>query len=272
MHRELFYSFQAYFFDLDGCVYFGDALAPGATEVIDALKQSGKRVIFVTNNSRSSAKSIVEKLRTMGLETPSADVVTATDCVGTYLSERYGRLSIRVAGSDDLCAALSAAGHIVVSGNEEAAVDAAVIGLDIAFDYRKLEMLGAAVGAGARLIAANADLSHPGLDGGKVPETGALAAAVEAITGLRAEYVGKPEPHLFAYGLERCGARPEECVMIGDNYNTDIVGGRGAGMRTIWLDGRTASERSRTADDYRAADWIVEDLAELRRIMEGLDV
>lgn len=271
MRRELLYSFQAYFFDLDGCVYFGDVLAPGAAEVIKDLRQSSKRVMFVTNNSRSSANSVAEKLRRMGLETPDADIVTATDCVGTYLLERYGRLSIQAAGSDELFAALTTAGHLVVPESEEAAVDAVVIGLDTNFDYRKLEMLSSAVGAGARLIAANADLSHPGPHGGKVPETGALVAAVEAVTGLRVEYVGKPEPHLFAYGLARCGARPQACVMIGDNYHTDIIGGRAAGMRTMWLCGRGAAERSQASDDYSAADWIVQDLAELWRIMEGID-
>jgi ribonucleotide monophosphatase NagD (HAD superfamily) len=92
-------------------------------------------------------------------------------------------------------------------------------------------------GAGSLLIATNPDAFHPGLGGSKVLETGALVASVEAIIGKPIQYVGKPAPHLFHFGMRLYGVKAEQCVMVGDNLYTDIAGGIHAGMRTVWIRG-----------------------------------
>jgi len=261
-------NIQAYLFDLDGSVYFGETIAPGALALVSWLRDSGKQVRFVTNNSRHSSAKIAHKLGGMGIEAAAGDIVTATDYMGRYVRERYGLQRVGVAGSPKLNLSLQAAGHEVVPLANQTELDAVVVGLDVDFTYAKLERLSNAIKDGARFIAANADLSHPGESGRKVPETGALVAALEAVSGKRAEFLGKPEPHLFRYALESCGLMQEKAAMIGDNYDTDIIGGKKAGMYTIWLSGLTLSERQDLADKPDA-DLIVHHLPELYQRLGG---
>jgi 4-nitrophenyl phosphatase len=261
-------NIQAYLFDLDGSVYFGDTIAPGALALVSWLRDSRKQVRFVTNNSRHSSAEIAHKLGGMGIEAAAGDIVTATDYMGRYVRERYGLRRVGVAGSPQLNLSLQAAGHEVVPLANHTELDAVVVGLDADFTYAKLERLSNAIKDGARFIAANADLSHPGESGRKVPETGALVAALEAVSGKRAEFLGKPEPHLFRYALESCGLMQEKAAMIGDNYDTDIIGGKKAGMFTIWLSGLTLSERQ-SVEDKSDADLIVHHLPELYQRLGG---
>lgn len=265
----LFQRIHAYFFDLDGSIYFNNVIAQGAEAILQRLKEADKRVFFVTNNSRQTAAEIAVKLGDMGLEVNISDILTVTDYMGFYLRERYGVLRIHAAGSSSLCAALKFAGHEVIVPISGDVPDAVVVGLDSDFTYNKLMYLSEAVEGGARLIAANADLSHPGQGGTKVPETGALIAAIEAVTGVSAEYVGKPEQHLFLYGMEACGVKAENSAMIGDNYSTDIIGGKRVGMYTVWLSGVMKSSRDELATKNPAADLIVEHLSEFNNLLGG---
>lgn len=290
---------RAWLFDLDGTLYRGGGPMPGARDLLAALRASGKSVGFVTNNSRHTAAEIALKLEGMGLEASARDIVTATECTGQYIRERYGCLKVAAAGSPAFEAALRAAGHRLVEADEAAGaadkageigcavgsgeaggtarwgeageigrVDAVVVGLDAAFTYAKLERLAQLVRDGAMLIAANGDASHPGADGRAVPETGALVAAIEAVSGRRAIYTGKPEPYLFGCALERCGVAPELTAMVGDNCDTDIAGGRRAGLYTIWLNdssGAAGAPEAASASGTPAADKVVRCLEDLYR-------
>ncbi|MFE0555880.1 HAD-IIA family hydrolase [Paenibacillus sp. NPDC058910] len=267
--EELLRWADAWFFDLDGSIHFGDAVAPGAREVVARLRAAGKRVAYVTNNSRHSAAEIAAKLRGLGLAAEAEDVVAATEGVGRYARERYGALRVKAAGSDALRAALAAAGHEVVGIDDEACPEAVVVGLDRAFAYAKLARLVRDIERGAKLIAANADRSHPGSGGSSVPETGALVAAIEAAVGARAEFAGKPEPHLFRYALELGGWQAGNCVMVGDNYGTDIVGGKRAGMLTAWLSGLDESAAASSASSHPDADLIVRHLPDIHHLLGG---
>ncbi|WP_158629989.1 HAD-IIA family hydrolase [Cohnella sp. AR92] len=263
---------RAWLFDLDGTLYYGGEAAPGAKALLDYLRVSGKPATFVTNNSRHSSADIMKRLDGMGLSVPRDSIITATEYTGRYLLERYGRLQLCVCGSKPFEEAHLKAGHAVCPLEEEADIDAVVVGLDDAFTYRKLERIVQAVCNGARLIAANADLRHPGTGGRVVPETGALVAAIEQASGRKAEYVGKPNPYLFRCALEACAVSPEYAVMVGDNYDTDILGGKQAGLNTVWLSGLSAPlEESDAvlAMQRPLADLIVPNLIELYCQMGG---
>lgn len=255
---------RAWLFDLDGTLYFGAEAAPGAREVLALIRSLGHRVAFITNNSRHSAKEIAQRLQLMGLEAAEQAIVTATEYTARYLKEQYGSLAVGVAGSRSFVEAHRLAGHSVHPLGESSHLDAVVIGLDTAFTYRQLELLVFAIGRGAKLIAANADVYHPGEGGRRVPETGSLVSAVEAAAGLDAVYIGKPEPHLFRYALSLCESSVSQTIMVGDNYNTDITGGKQVGLRTVWLSGSAAAfGKQAPALDPHAADVIVRHLPEL---------
>ncbi|GAA3406116.1 HAD-IIA family hydrolase [Paenibacillus hodogayensis] len=228
---------QTYFFDLDGCVYYGDQPAPGARELLERLRSEGRNVGFITNNSRQTAEEVAAKLRRFGIRVAPGEIVTAADAVGYYLAERYGKAKVKVAGSEALRKSIAACGHAVLSDRSDERADFVAVSRDVDFTYEKLQWIAAESARGAMIVAANPDLHHPGVDGIRVPETGALVAAIEAVCSTAAEIIGKPEPYLFVRGMRLHGSSPEQCIMVGDNAETDIRGARRAGMRSIWLAG-----------------------------------
>ncbi|MDG0813800.1 HAD-IIA family hydrolase [Cohnella rhizosphaerae] len=256
---------RTWLFDLDGTLYRGGEPMPGARETLNALRSAGVRIQFVTNNSRHPAEEVARKLNAMGIRAAARDIVTATEYTGRFIKERYGCLKLAAAGSDAFVSALREAGHHVLMPGEKDAADAAVIGLDPGFTYEKLEWLTQAVSAGAMLIAANADASHPGAGGHPVPETGALAAALETASNVKATYVGKPEPYLFHCALERCGGGIERAAMVGDNYDTDITGAKRAGLYTLWLtmSAEDANQAGIPAKKRPMADKVIRSLTEI---------
>ncbi|BBH19550.1 acid sugar phosphatase [Paenibacillus baekrokdamisoli] len=228
---------STYLFDLDGCIYLGSTLAPGAKLLLDTLWAAGKNVGFVSNNSCDTAEQVEERLRVMGLSVQPEHIVTATGYMGTFISERFGPSKVKAAGSSSLVSALQAAGHEVIPFHHKSVPDLIVIARDTEFNYEKLQITAADWGRGAKIVATNPDHFHPGENGMKVPETGALLAAIQSLLDDKILILGKPEPYLFQYGMDMFGAVSSETVFVGDNLQTDIRGGSGLGLTTVWISG-----------------------------------
>ncbi|XID91498.1 HAD-IIA family hydrolase [Paenibacillaceae bacterium WGS1546] len=226
---------RALFFDLDGCIYFGDRLAERANDLLDLLRGRGYRIGFITNNSRENAAEIRVKLKKMGLRLEDELIVSATEAVASYLKDAFGSVAVKTSGSASLNGALADAGHRVLDWTTSELADFIVVGRDTEFDYRRLEQIVNEVVRGARIVSTNPDYSHPGEEGRLVPETGSLLASVESITGCPAVSVGKPHAWLYELAMSEYGVAPAECVMIGDNLATDIAGADQAGMKTVWV-------------------------------------
>jgi 4-nitrophenyl phosphatase len=123
--------------------------------------------------------------------------------------------------------------------------DLVVLLRDIRFSYSRLERAANCLKAGARLIVANPDTSHPGRRGTLIPETGALYAALMACveeTSVETEVIGKPRPRLFERACDALGIAPKSAVMIGDNPETDIAGADALGMQSILIGARSNIE------------------------------
>ncbi|WP_163538234.1 HAD-IIA family hydrolase [Gracilibacillus sp. YIM 98692] len=257
-------SVEAFFFDLDGCIYHTNQPAPGAKEMLTLLRQEGKKVGFITNNSRQTGEEITEKLRKMDLMVSPEEIVTATEMTGAYLKEKYGLLTVKVIGSKGLEQSLERWGHKVVGLKNHVMVDAIVIGRDTAFTFDKIQLIEELESKGVRIVSTNPDLYHPGSRGNRVPETGALVAAIEAIIGKTVEYVGKPNPYLFQFAMEFFGTKAVHSVMVGDNLNTDITGAVQAGMKTAWIRGAGMDQALDVRDKFIAKpDVIVDQMEEL---------
>jgi HAD superfamily hydrolase (TIGR01450 family) len=233
--KKLFQESSTFFFDLDGCIYRGDALCRGSAELIQQLRREGKQVLFLTNNSRQTPRQIAEKLSGMGLDASPEACLPATEYVGHYVLSNWGNVTVKVVGSEALCEMMRSVGHHVIPLDAPEHADIIVLGRDTEFSYGKLQQIAIEASNGANIVAANPDLSHPGKNGELVPETGALAKAVEAVIGRKVHYSGKPFTSFFHFAAQKVGVDPAQCVMIGDNYSTDIIGGIGAGMHTVWL-------------------------------------
>jgi len=261
-----------YFFDLDGCVYHQDLPAPGAGELFQLLRQDGKRIGVITNNSRQTAAEMERKLLRMDLRIAADEIFAATDLTGAYLMERYGRQKVTVIGSESLKLSIRQCGHEVADWETAGRTDVVVIGRDTDFSFDKLQRIVDLESAGARVIAANPDAFHPGGQGRRIPETGALTAAVAAILGQAVNYVGKPGAYMYEYGMRKYGVRPQQCVMVGDNLLTDIAGGAQAGMRTVWIRGAGMNQRVAAKEEERTGpipDLAVDQLADLLEAYRG---
>ena len=228
-------SLRAFLFDLDGCVYTGDTLVPGVQAVIHALREKGRRLLFLTNNSREAGEEIQVKLDRLGVRADREEILSATEIVGPLVRERFGPSRVLAVGSDTLRRLLREAGHSLLALEAYREAQVVVVGHDSDFDYGKLTALSRAVASGAAFLAVNNDPRLPVEEGEFYPGCGSLVEAVAAAAGHRPEVLGKPMPHIFRAALQRLAVRPQEAVMIGDSPTSDIQGAQGVGLKTIWL-------------------------------------
>jgi 4-nitrophenyl phosphatase len=229
-------------FDLDGVVYRGTEPISGAAELVDFLHRSGVAVRFATNNSTATRRAYVDRLAAMGIGAAADEIVTSTSATAEHLRRHAPQVrTVLAVGAAGMEAELAEAGFDVAmaadvpgaaGGPLQRAFDAVVVGLDPAVDYPRLSSAMAAVAAGARLIATNADARYP-TPAGFLPGAGAIVAALSTATGVAPEVIGKPAPAMFRDTLEAAGVRPTECVVVGDNPDADVVGAHRAGCAAI---------------------------------------
>ena len=234
--------FQGYALDLDGTVYLGGALLPGAAETIARIRGQGSRVVFLTNNPLRSADSYAQRLTGLGIPAIRGDVVTPLGVLTAYLAERHPGLAVLTVAEPLVDQTLAAAGIKVTA--EPAAAGVVVISFDRTFSYAKLLSAYRAVRhIGASIVATNPDPFCPTPDGG-LPDCAAMLAAVEACTGAHAEAVlGKPSEHMAAELLRRLAVPAREAAVVGDRLSTDVALARSLGMTSVLvLSGATTAD------------------------------
>ena len=225
-----------FIFDLDGCIYSGDRIYNGSVELLTYLIAEGKDIYFLSNNSTDREATVRKKLMKMGLPVEDITILVATDFIGEYLLEYHGRAKLQVIGTAELKESLTMQGHRIYSLNDDELCDYVVVGRDPHFNYETLRQCVRAVMNGAKLIATNLDLYHPGEDGYRVPETGSLVAAIKAVSGVKdVPVVGKPFIYPFRKIIRQTGNELHRYVMIGDNPYTDVAGANEARLGTIWI-------------------------------------
>jgi glycerol 3-phosphatase-2 len=238
--------YDAILLDLDGVLYRWPEPIDGAVETVRALRDAGKRIAFVTNNSSRTPTQVAERLASVGVDAKPEEVVTSALATATLLAE-WGVRSAFVVGEEGLLEALADVGiHVVDTSASE--VDAVVVGFDRGADFVKLKDASVLVQRGVPLVASNADPSFPAPGGESWPGAGALLAVIETTTGTRGEVVGKPEPLLFERALASAGGgRP---LVVGDRLDTDIAGAAGLG----WDSALVLTGDARRAD-VEASRW-----------------
>jgi NagD protein len=253
--------FAGYALDLDGTVYLGDELLPGAAATIDELRRAGARLVFVTNNPLHTADEYAAKLTALGIPTAADDVVTAVDALLNYLTAHHAGALLLPISEEVVRARLVAEGFAVTDDPEGAGV--VVVAFDRTFSYAKLHAGFRAVREnGAAIVATNPDPYCPTPHGG-LPDCAAMLAALEACTGARAEaVVGKPSRYMAEAFLARLGLGPAGVAVVGDRLATDVAMGRSIGAAAILvLTGATSSEVA--AGGSVAPDFVLDGLQHL---------
>lgn len=222
--------YSAYLFDLDGTIYLGDTLLPGAAETIAALRAAGRRTVFLSNNPTKTRQQYADKLSRMGIPTEIDDVVNSSFVLAQWLLRAAPDARLFVVGEEPLKDELREAGFRL--SEQPGAIDIVVASFDRTFVYHKLQVAYDAIRAGARLVGTNPDRYCPTPTGGE-PDAAAIIAAIEACTGVRCNpIVGKPSPIMVSLITSLLDLPPHRCMMVGDRIETDITMGLEAGMGT----------------------------------------
>lgn len=227
---------RGFAFDLDGTIWEGPRLLPGAAELVDDLRAAGVAVVFASNCSRYGSTLLADRLAELGVAAAPAEVLTPFDLVGEVVRRRLGPARVLVIGTDELAKVLRASGHTAVPIDRWAEAEAVVVGVDPDFCYDRLRAAARAVAAGAQFFAVNLDARFPVGPNAFDPGCGALAEAIAIAGGARPVAIGKPERSLFQAAIDLLGCAPEQAAMVGDSTASDIAGGRAAGMFTVWVD------------------------------------
>jgi HAD superfamily hydrolase (TIGR01450 family) len=210
--------------DLDGTLVRQQEAIAGAAEL---LAHFDGRYAIVSNNSTHTAQGLAQRLRRLGLRVPASRIVLAGELAVRQLVQQHPGARVLLVGSPALQRFAEARGLRLVRADAEFVL----LALDMRFSHARLASAANELRRGARLLATNADATHPGPEGRVVPETGALLAALVAASGVQPwRVVGKPAPLLFEEGLRRLGAEPRRTVVIGDNPLTDAAGAAALGM------------------------------------------
>jgi 4-nitrophenyl phosphatase len=213
--------------DCDGVVWLSEQVIPGAPQAVANLRDSGFRVVLLTNNSYPRRSDHLAKLERMGIPTDPADVLTSAMAAALLLEAGERAL---VLGGPGIIEELTERGVVTVTpgtGREIGPVDAVVVGLDPTFDFASLTAAASALHGGARLIGTNDDPSFP-TPTGMLPGAGSVLAAVACAGGVAPTIAGKPYPPTVGLVRERIG---EVEMVVGDRPSTDGLLARRLGSR-----------------------------------------
>lgn len=257
--------YRGFVLDLDGTVYLGDHLLPGAKTAVEAIREAGRPTLFMTNKPLEPSAAYAEKLTLLGLPTDPADVVSSLDALVGYMTLTHPGARVLCVTEPLVAETLTGAGMKVVGLDEAESADVVAVSFDRTFDYAKLHAAFRAVGEGAVIVATNPDPYCPTPEGG-LPDCAAMLAAIEACTGAGAEaVVGKPSPQMVATMLDRLGLPPDEVLIVGDRLETDVRMARAAGVDVALVVSGVATRSEAMAADP-APTYVLEGLGDLTSV------
>lgn len=253
-------TYAGYIFDLDGTIYLGDALLPGAYELITGLRARGARTVFLSNNPTKDPAMYADKLTKLGIPTPEDDIVNTVVTMVDWLVINAPGANVFVIGEAPLVQAIANAGFTLSSDPER--IDVVVASYDRDFTYRKLQTAFDALWRHkrARLVTTNPDRFCPFPEGRGEPDAAAIVAAIEACTGVRCEAnVGKPDQFMVDTVMRRMGLAPQDCIMVGDRIYTDVAMGIAAGMDSaLVLTGESTRETVAEAAEAQRPTYVLD--------------
>ena len=262
---------RAVLFDMDGVIYVGKQPLPGAQEMLDYLEATGRGWTFVTNNASMTSVQFAEKVHAMGLRVPPERILGSSEATALWLAEQvrngWPRGEVIMLGMEGMRSALLDQGFELT--DDPFAATYAISGAKFDLTYADLANVTLAIRNGARFIGTNGDLTFP-VERGQWPGAGAVLALFTAATDVKPIVIGKPNPPMYEIAMHRLGVTPEQALMIGDRYDTDIAGALDLGMlAAAVLTGVNAREVHE--NQARPPHLIVENLPELLALLQAAD-
>ena len=235
---EALRSRKGFICDMDGVIYHGDRLLPGAAEMITRARALGRRILFFTNNTSRSPLEYVERLNRMGLAVTRADILTAGDVTVHYLRQRHPDARVFLLGVPALRESFAAGGIRLVEGDP----DLVVAGFDKTLTYERLEKACVFLRRGAGFLATHPDINCP-TEAEPIPDCGAICAAITVSTGRAPRCLGKPAAETVELVEAVSGLRRESIAFVGDRLYTDVAcGTRNGALGILVMTGETTPD------------------------------
>ena len=246
--------------DLDGTIYRGESLLPFAAEFVSKAKEKGIKILFLTNNSQRTTLYYTKKLQNMGINVTQEEILTSAKATAIYIKEHYELPWVFPIGEDGLLTELIARGIPITYDWKTASI--LVVGYDTNITYKKLKDAALLLANGGIFIACNPDRSLP-TEEGNIPGNGAQIAFLKESTGREPYIIGKPHMPIVKEALSILNIPAEKTLIIGDRYETDILTGFRANLRTALV--LTGATKEKDLTGRRKPDFVARDLEDLWR-------
>ncbi|BDU50896.1 HAD-IIA family hydrolase [Haliovirga abyssi] len=255
--------------DMDGVIYRGKNLIPGAKECVENLLKNNIKFLFLTNNSEQTAIDLIRKLELLGIKgLTEKNFITSAMATAMFLSEQKPGGTAYVIGGGGLINELYKVGFSISENNP----DYVVVGKTKSYNFEMIKKAVELINKGAKFIATNPDVIDP-IENGIEPACGALLAPIERATGKSPFVVGKPNAIMMTLAKRKLGVHSEETLMIGDRMDTDIIGGLEAGMKTCLVLSGVSTKEMLNKFPYRP-NYIFNNISEvnLEKINKELEI
>jgi len=223
-------SVRLWLIDLDGTIIRGGRALPGADRLIQTLRMTGRHFLILTNNATRTPQTIARDLRDVGLLIEADEVYTSPQALVDLLLRQRPAAKVLAIGEAGLLEPLQRNDVHLVDHWREA--DTVCVGLDRGLCYEKLAQAALALQHGAHFYATNADVRLP-VEDGFHPGNGSIVRLLEAVSGQKAEVIGKPQPAMLEAALMRFGLTAKDALMLGDSLETDMPAAAALGMLGI---------------------------------------
>ena len=247
--QELIRSKRLFLFDQDGTLYLGSRLYDFTIPMLEKIKSTGRRYMFMTNNSSKSVADYIKKLEKMGITATREDFITSSQATAYYLKKHLPGKTLYVCGTRSLIEELESQGFKTTTDLDE--TECVVMGFDTELTFKKLEDVSKLLLTRKDIpyIATNPDLVCP-TEYGSVPDCGSVCQMIFNATGRRPVVIGKPSPLMPELAMEHAGFAKDETAVVGDRIYTDIKSGLNAGITgMLVLSGETTLEILEASED-----------------------
>ena len=254
---------ELFLFDMDGTLYLGDEIFDGAVELMEDFPNLGKKYIYLTNNSSRAGADYVTRLKGFGFPCESENVFTSGMATGLYLNQNHPGARVYLVGTQAFRRELLSYGINLV----EEGADVVVVGFDTELVYEKLNRACHFLRRGATFIAANPDWVCPMPNDEVLPDCGSICALLTASSGVKPNYIGKPNRNMIDVISKMTGIPNERICAVGDRLYTDIAVAQNAGaVSVLVMSGETTEQMVKEAE--RQPDYILADVKELHQVLK----
>lgn len=284
--KDFVNAVDTFIFDCDGVIWKGDSIIPGVSETLDMLKDAGKRLIFVTNNSTKSRAGYLKKFHGLGLTNVTAEMIFSSSFAAAayleYTKFKESGKKVYIVGEVGIQEELDLVGVPWIGGPSDGGkeidlapgqfmehdkdVGAVIVGFDRYFNYYKIQYATLCIreNPGCQFIATNTDAVTHLTDAQEWAGNGSMVGCIKGSTQIEPTVVGKPEPFMLNYIQDKFDLRPDQICMVGDRLDTDILFGKDGGLRTMLvLSGVTTEEKLLSPENKIQPDFYTSALPDL---------